>query len=213
MRVTAAKEAQRKRRAAERNIQRIEAAMIQSIENNITDTDDEQELGDDIDPHVFPTFFMKDISTPHLGKRKNKHGHVKRYKQPVIHPNPSNKKLLPARIPRQTAHNRRKKAKGSNVDMMASWVIRQPQPQLEPEIEPDTVDGDEESDGTIEDTEDEAEDDADQVDDRILAEGDSIDEEYESWINEAVRKYREKEKVAQKTSSTDKELIRVIKWN
>lgn len=97
--------------------------------------------------------------------------------------------------------------------MMASWVIRQPQPQLEPEIEPDTVDGDEESDGTIEDTEDEAEDDADQVDDRILAEGDSIDEEYESWINEAVRKYREKEKVAQKTSSTDKELIRVIKWN
>lgn len=213
MRVTAAKEAQRKRRAAERNIQRIEAAMIQSIENNITDTDDEQEFGDDIDPHVFPTFFMKDISTPHLGKRKNKHGHVKRYKQPVIHPNPSNKKLLPARIPRQTAHNRRKKAKGSNVDMMASWVIRQPQPQLEPEIEPDTVDGDEESDGTIEDTEDEAEDDADQVDDRILAEGDSIDEEYESWINEAVRKYREKEKVAQKTSSTDKELIRVIKWN
>lgn len=213
--VSKLKRAQRARRLAER--QRIDqgAQIVMFIENEIADTEDEDEFDDQLQERLWPVFTNHDTSTSTLGKRRNRFGQaVRHYNQPVAHSDPSNKKLVPKPEPKQTRHNRQKKARqavGKNITFMSNWVIKEPQvadpaPADKPapvdvyEIEDsdqeehsgDGIDSDINNDGQH--TEDEPEAADVSADDGSLV---SAEETwYNSWVDDQVERYRSKPKTS-----------------
>lgn len=137
MAVSAAKKAQRARRRAEKKRRDHQAEIINFIEQNIADTEDEGEDNENLHKQIWPVFHSRDHTKPRTGKRKDRFGQpIQRYKQPKLHADPSNKKLQPKPVPKQTLHYRREKAKaavGKNIGFFDAWkthnpVVQQNQP-------------------------------------------------------------------------------------
>lgn len=212
MAISLARQAQRARRLAEHKLMEQEAHTISFIENDVADSDDEAECDEDeLQQKLWPVFTTRDTSKPHQGKRKKKSGQAVNYRKPTSHPNPSNPKLVPKVEPRQTRHNRRRKAiaaAGKNINMMSSWVIRDVPTAAAPlDLEavelrsdsngtaPSSDEYDTEIDDTPEKTEDEAEktkDEAEKTKDdlEIEAESDKEVSIYNQHIDLMVENYR-----------------------
>ncbi|KAH9808400.1 hypothetical protein DFH28DRAFT_936107 [Melampsora americana] len=129
MPISLARKAQRARRMAERQLTEKEAQIISFIENNTADSEDEAECDEDeIQQELWPVFTTCDTSKPHQGKRKNRSGQPVNYRKPTTHLDPLNSKLVPKVVPKQTRHNRKKKAiaaAGKNFNMISNWAIQE----------------------------------------------------------------------------------------
>ncbi|EGG00562.1 uncharacterized protein MELLADRAFT_93198 [Melampsora larici-populina 98AG31] len=128
MAISRRKKAQQSRRANEAERLRIDNEIVLFIENQIADSEDENECGDELNQELFPVFLTRDTSRTAIGKRKNKFGNVKNYKKPIPHPNPTIKRLISKPVPKQTEHNRRRKAHeavGKNIGFMDNWVVKE----------------------------------------------------------------------------------------
>ncbi|PLW18644.1 hypothetical protein PCANC_13305 [Puccinia coronata f. sp. avenae] len=113
------------------------------------DSSDDDELEESEPLQLLWSIFQKDlVQNPDLPffQRKLKSGKIG-YQQPRQHDDPSSGKLLPAKIPRQTKHNRAKKctqAIGKNNNIMMNWLkkdvtVPSPADPIDPQLESSAI--------------------------------------------------------------------------
>lgn len=208
MPISLARKSQRARQMAERQLLEEQAQIINFIINDTADSEDEAECDEDeVQKTLWPVFTTRDTSKPHQGKQKNRSGQPVIYQKPTTHPDQANNKLVPKVVPKQTRHNRKKRAiaaTGKNFTMISNWVI-QDKPVAAPPSNLDQVDFTKNSsasdvssdhDTKIDDTPEHTEDEAEETEDKSKMEVESQEKSkiYNNHIDLMVERYRTSKK-------------------